>query len=235
MFRKLIKLLAALVILLLVGAIVIYVIYNEPLPTGQTGPDADALAHKMLNAVNEDAFNNTRYLEWTFRNGDHSYKWDKTMGKVKVSWNDKRVELDLVKPEESKVFENSSELTNESSRKKAINKSVKLFNNDSFWLVAPFKVFDKGVERGLVKLDDGSEALLVTYSSGGSTPGDSYLWKLQPNGFPASFKMWVKIIPIGGLEASWDDWQITKSGAFLPKTHTLGPMKLDMGNVRAYN
>ena len=120
-------------------------------------------------------------------------------------------------------------------RYKTIKKAIDLFNNDSFWLVAPFKVFDKGVERRIVPMDDGTKALLITYTSGGSTPGDSYLWELQPNGFPISFKLWVKIIPIGGLKATWDDWQLTESGAFLPKTHSLGPIKLDMGNVKAYN
>ena len=76
---------------------------------------------------------------------------------------------------------------------------------------------------------------MVTYTRGGSTPGDSYLWKLQPNGFPESFKMWVQIIPIGGLEATWDDWQLVESGAFLPKSHQLGPLTIDMGAVKGYN
>ncbi|MGS0527908.1 hypothetical protein ACU8V7_24695 [Zobellia nedashkovskayae] len=95
------------------------------------------------------------------------------------------------------------------------------FNNDSFWLVAPFKVFDSGTQRSLVTLEDGSNALMITYSSGGSTPGDSYLWHLGPNGLPESYQMWVSIIPIGGLKATWDDWKIMESGAFLPTSHKL--------------
>ena len=87
----------------------------------------------------------------------------------------------------------------------------------------------------IVPLEDGLSGLLVTYASGGSTPGDSYLWILQPNGFPKSYKMWVKIIPIGGVEATWDDWAIMESGVYLPKTHKLGPLELSMGDVRGYN
>ena len=120
-------------------------------------------------------------------------------------------------------------------KEKLVDKALKNFNNDSFWLVAPYKVFDSGTERSIVTLEDGTEALLVTYTSGGTTPGDSYLWLLNENAFPRAFKMWVKIIPVGGLEASWDDWVITQSGAFLPKSHTLGPVNLSMGNVKAYN
>ena len=69
------------------------------------------------------------------------------------------------------------------------------FNNDSFWLVAPYKVFEQGVERRIVDYD-GKKPLLVTYTSGGSTPGDSYLWILDENGFPTSYKMWVSLIPL---------------------------------------
>ncbi|NND78799.1 MAG: hypothetical protein HKN53_02785, partial [Maribacter sp.] len=178
---------------------------------------------------------NTRYLEWTFRNGKHTYKWDKTLGKVKVSWDDITVNLMLKAPRNSHVFQRKVIVRNDKRRNDAIEKAIKLFNNDSFWLVAPFKVFDEGVTRSLVKLDDGTNRLLVTYTSGGTTPGDSYLWKLRPDGFPESFKMWVQIIPIGGLEASWDDWLIVNSGAFLPKSHLIGPMKITMGNVRGFN
>lgn len=232
MIRKLIKIALVIVLLSIVASIAVYSFYNEPLPTGKSGPQADALAHKMLKSVNAEAFKNTRYLEWTFRNGKHAYKWDKMLGKVQVSWDDIIVDLILKHPNKSRVFEKTKNVKNDEQREKRIEKAIKMFNNDSFWLVAPFKVFDEGVERSIVKLEDGTDRLLVTYTSGGSTPGDSYLWKLQPNGFPISFKMWVKIIPIGGLEATWDDWQLVESGAFLPKTHLIGPMRLEMGNVR---
>src|SRR5690606_137362 len=121
------------------------------------------------------------------------------------------------------------------AREKLIKKARSFFYNDSFWLVAPFKVFDPGTERSIVSLKDGKQGLLVTYTSGGDTPGDSYLWTLQPNGFPVSFRMWVSIIPIGGIEVGWDAWQVTESGAFLPGKHRIGPITLDIGNVRGYN
>ena len=110
-----------------------------------------------------------------------------------------------------------------------------MFNNDSFWLVAPYKIFDEGTERSLVSLEDGSQALLVTYTSGGSTPGDSYLWLLNENEIPYAYKMWVKIIPVGGVEASWDHWTKMESGAYLPKSHKMGPITLSMGDVRGFN
>nr|WP_299339154.1 hypothetical protein [Allomuricauda sp.] len=209
-------------------------ILNESLPQGKSGPEADMLAKKMLTALNHQSYEQTRYLEWSFQNGANQYKWDKELGKAILKWDDYRVNLDLMNPEKSKAYQNDQLLSAEEG-KGLVEKALKNFNNDSFWLVAPYKVFDSGTKRSVVELEDGTQALLITYTSGGSTPGDSYLWLLDESGFPKSYKMWVKIIPIGGLEASWDDWLVSESGAFLPKSHQLGPINLSMGNVKGYN
>lgn len=232
--KKLLKILGIIGLLLLIAFGVIYAIYNEPLPDGRTGPEADALAKKMLTSLNYEAYNNTQFLEWSFRGGEHLYKWDKTNGTVEVQWDNYVVQIDLIATDSSKASKNGVELSLDQSVD-VVEKAIDMFNNDSFWLVAPYKVMDKGVQRKLVTTEDGHEALLVTYTKGGSTPGDSYLWILQPNGFPKSFKMWVSIIPVSGIEATWDDWAVMESGAFLPKTHIMGPLEITMGEIKGYN
>tara|TARA_R110002050_G_scaffold56512_1_gene127002 strand:- start:99207 stop:99908 length:702 start_codon:yes stop_codon:yes gene_type:complete len=211
-----------------------YLVLNKSLPKGENTAEADALAQKMLTAINYDAYAETSYLEWSFADGAHTYKWDKKKGQVLVKWSGYSVNLNLNNPDKSEVFKGNKRILGE-VKISLIKKASDYFNNDSFWLVAPFKVFDKGTTRSIVTLEDGTKGILVSYSSGGSTPGDSYLWKLQPNGFPESYQMWVKIIPIGGLEASWDDWKVMENGLFLPATHKIGPITLYMRNVRAYN
>tara|TARA_R110002051_G_scaffold325867_1_gene432557 strand:- start:93121 stop:93834 length:714 start_codon:yes stop_codon:yes gene_type:complete len=233
-FKILLKIVLGVFTLLLLAFVALYLIYNEDLPEGSKPEKADILAQKMLKAIHHEAYVQTSYIEWTFAGGAHQYKWHKAKGEVEVKWSDYKVHLNLFNPNTSQVFQNSTELLN-ASKSEIITKAVNFFNNDSFWLVAPFKVFDKGTKRSVVLLEDGSEALLVTYSSGGTTPGDSYLWKLQANGFPISYQMWVKIIPIGGLEATWDDWKVMENGLYLPSSHDIGPVPLDMGEVRAYN
>ncbi|WP_282043445.1 hypothetical protein [Winogradskyella flava] len=208
----------------------LYLKYNEDLPQGQEGPKADQLATKMLGALNEEAYLNTDYLEWTFK-GIHHYKWYKTDKTCEVSWGEMTVILDLQNHDNSKVFAGKQEY-NGKEKHDYIHKAEAYFNNDSFWLVAPYKVFDKGTERRLVINEEDKEGLLVTYTSGGSTPGDSYLWHLDDNGKPKSFQMWVDILPIGGLEATWNDWITTESGAILPKFHKLLFLSLDMGEVK---
>lgn len=234
MIRKIGKIVGVIVALLLLLFVALYAIYNEDMPEGVAGKEADALAEKMLSTLNHNAYENTRFIEWSFQGGDNVYVWDKEKRNVSVAWDVYEVKLDLIATESSVVYENGNRLSDAKSSK-LIEKATGYFNNDSFWLVAPYKVFDPGVVRKLVPLADGTNGLLVTYTKGGSTPGDSYLWTLQPNGFPKSFKMWVGIIPIGGIEAAWDDWAVMESGAFLPKSHEIGPFKLMMGDIRAYN
>jgi len=234
-FKITVKVVLALLLLSVMGFGVLYLVYNKAIPkTQERGIEADILASKMLDALDYETYKRTRFFEWSFRNGAHRFIWDKTLGLVDVRWKTNVVHLNLNTPSKSKVYQDKVAITG--TKKEALTaEALALFNNDSFWLVAPYKVFDKGTERKVATLADGTLGLLVTYTKGGTTPGDQYLWKLAPNGFPESYQMWVQRIPIGGLKASWDDWLRTESGVYLPKTHQLGPITLDMGDVRAYN
>ncbi|MRH99579.1 hypothetical protein GH721_03440 [Kriegella sp. EG-1] len=232
--KKLLKITGIIVGILFSSITIAYFIYDKPLPESKQIEGADRLAEKMLSAINSEMYEKTRFLEWSFSGGKHKYKWDKKRGRVLISWDDYKVNLNLNKPSKSSATDNGLKVTSK-SLDDLIKTAQKYFNNDSFWLVAPFKVFDKGTMRSIVLLENGSEGLMVTYESGGTTPGDTYLWKLKANGFPESFQMWVKIIPIGGLEATWDDWKIMENGLLLPASHKIGSMTLNMGNVKAYN
>lgn len=196
--------------------------------------EADALANKMLDALGHEAYKNTRYLEWSYRNGNHLYRWDKTMGLVDVSWDETLVHLNLNNADLSKVIMDGNPIDGE-MKIELVDKALRYFNNDSFWLVGPFKVYDEGTTRAIVTTEDGKTRLLVTYTIGGDTPGDSYLWLLDESGIPESFKMWVQILPLKGQEASWEGWQRMQTGVLLPQLHRIGPLKLDMGTVKAYN
>lgn len=197
----------------------VYFKYNEDLPVGKSGQAAETLAQNMLESLDYEAYKNTNYLEWTFKNRHH-FKWQKNEGTCVVYWKEYKVDLNLNEPSESKVYVHNFKVDGEQANE-LIEEAINYFNNDSFWLVAPYKVFDSGVERSIVKMDNGNDALLVTYTYGGTTPGDSYLWFLDANNKPIKFKMWVDILPIGGLEASWTDWTTTESGAQLPTFHEL--------------
>ncbi|GAA3603985.1 hypothetical protein Q4Q39_09665 [Flavivirga amylovorans] len=232
--KKIVKIITGVIIFLTLPSLLffgfLFFKFNEDLPNGVQGEEADALAYKMLEALDYDAFKNTNYIEWTFKKRHH-YEWDKAKNICKVYWKEFKVNLDLNDHSQSKAYIHSFKVEKNMSEE-LIAKALNYFNNDSFWLVAPYKVFDKGAERRLVKLENGDNALLVTYTTGGSTPGDSYLWLFDNTGKPKAFKMWTSILPIEGLEASWSDWTTTESGAQLPTFHKLLVLGLEINHIK---
>ncbi len=210
----------------LIGLLFIGVnLISEQLPQGQTGPAAEALADKMLASLNLEAYEQLDTLSWTFPRGHH-FIWDKKANIVNVIWEEYEVTFS---PEtmEGKATKDA-QLLSGTEKEEAIREAWEYFANDSFWLVAPYKVRDPGTTRTLVNTEEG-DALLVTYSSGGVTPGDSYLWMLDDNGRPIAWKMWVNIIPIGGLRFSWDNWK-SYEGAWFATDHK-GLISLNLSNI----
>lgn len=233
--KKIVKITTGVLVVLTLPSLLLfgflYFKYNEDLPEGIKGKEADDLAYKMLKALNYEAFENTNYIEWTFKR-KHHYKWKKNKNTCDVYWKEYKVSLDLKDISQNKAYVHSFKVMDTKLSNQLIEKATKYFNNDSFWLVAPYKVFDKGTERRLVNLENNKKALLVTYTSGGTTPGDSYLWHLDNNGKPTSFQMWVDILPIDGLKATWSDWVTTESGAQLPNFHKFGVFGLEITHLK---
>lgn len=189
--KILLKFFGILLFVLIVGGIITYLYFDKPLPNGVQGERAEHLADEMLDAINKPAFDSLEYISFTYYKEQRSYQWDRKNKQVTVSWLDNEVFLDLTKSvEEYTLLE---------------YKAYQFFINDTFWLVAPFKVRDDGVIRSSVDTELG-RGLLVTYTSGGITPGDSYLWIVDEKGMPVAWRFWVSSIPIGGMEFSWEGW-----------------------------
>lgn len=217
------------VALLLIVFIVLKLTFNEQVPEGTTGKPADELAMKMLEAINHKEFTQASELHWTFR-GVNRYRWKLQQNLVDVYWDDYRVAYQTRYPQSSFAFKNEVKLEGK-EREEAIAYAEKNFNNDSFWMVAPHKLFDAGVKRSVVQVDD-KEQLLVQYSSGGSTPGDAYLWELDENYQPVAFKMWVSIIPLDGIRATWQDWEMTDGGFPLSRKRSLYGIEIPITQVK---
>ncbi|MEO1517763.1 MAG: hypothetical protein AAFV95_22260 [Bacteroidota bacterium] len=224
--KWLLSIIGGLVLLIAVALLIVH----ESRPEGQTGPEADALARKMLQAVNKEAWDSTGIVRWNF-NDMHQYIWDKDRHWTIVEWGEHRAMFDI-NAIKGRAWKGGAELEG-SAAEKIVRKAWEYWCNDSFWLNAPVKAFDPGTSRSIVNQEDGSQALMVSYGSGGVTPGDSYLWILDENGLPKAWKMWVKIIPFGGLEFSWENWKEVKGGARLAQLHNSSLFPLNITDIEA--
>lgn len=218
-------------LLTIIGGFAFWFMNNENLPEGTASKEADQMAQQMMAAVNKPAWDNIPWIQWTFR-GAHDFLWDKKRDMVEVSWEENKVILNT-KTQRGKAYINGQLAENPAGQ---IEKAWSFFCNDSFWLNPVVKAFDPGTERSIVEVDDGRKGLKVAYTSGGVTPGDSYVWILDENNRPTAWKMWTKIIPIGGVETSWEDWETLPGGALIAKTHKVGKgPTLEISNVKSGN
>lgn len=223
------RIVLGIIALLAILFIILKITFSEDIPTGVPGEPADELALKVLEAVHHEEFEKAERIAWTFRDKNH-YEWFPQRGLAQVKWDDMLVELKLENPDNSSAFKNGVPLEG-SKKAEAIDYAVKNFNNDSFWLVASQKIMDQGTEREVVRAD-AQEKLLVRYTSGGSTPGDVYLWNLDRNYRPQSFKMWVSIIPFDGIEAKLDNWEMTDAGFPMAKSKSVFGLEIPISNIQ---
>lgn len=225
------KILGIVVGIFLLIPVLLYVFTNESLPDGQAGPEADALAEKMMRAINHEAWKATGAISWNFA-GRHDFVWDKDRHYTQVKWENNEVLVNI--NERTGIARTDGNIVEGDPGKALVNTAWEYWVNDSFWLNPVSKAFDPGTSRKLVELEGGQKGIMVSYDSGGVTPGDSYLWVLDENGLPSSWKMWVNIIPIGGIETTWENWEEQSTGVKISTLHN-GPMglALPVSNVEA--
>lgn len=215
---------------LVAAAVITGLILHEPRPEGRGGEDADALARRLLAAVDADAWERTGAIRWDFA-GRHEHLWDKSRNYARVRWDDTEVLLRL--HDQSGIARVGGQTVGGERGAKLREEAHAHWVNDAFWLNPVVKLFDEGTSRTLVALEEerADEGLLLTYASGGLTPGDAYLWIPGPDGLPTAWKMWVSIIPIGGVRCTWEGWTTLATGAKVSTRHDCGAFTLELGDV----
>ncbi|MCF8277230.1 MAG: hypothetical protein K9J17_10900 [Flavobacteriales bacterium] len=195
-----------------------------------SGPRADSLAQKIMLATGHDAWQETAIVGWTFA-GKNKHIWDRERKYSRVEWGKTIVIFDHT-TKKGRAWKDGKPVEGE-ELVELIDEAWNSWANDSFWLNPFEKLYDDGTERAYVKTEDGNDALLITYTTGGNTPGDSYLWICDETGLPIAVKMWVSIIPIKGIKFSWEDWQTLETGAKTAGLHKLGFIKLKLTDIKA--
>lgn len=203
---------------------------HEPLPEASPSPEADALARRVASSVDIVAWSETGVIEWTFA-GRTTHLWDRERDLLRVRWSSTEVLMDLTSLQGHATVDGKQQ--SGPAADALLQQAYSSWVNDAFWLNPLASLFDEGTTRAIVSVN-GSDGLLLSYSSGGQTPGDSYLWLLGPDDRPTAWRMWVSVIPIGGVECSWEGWQQLSTGAWVATRHraAVGPT-LKITNVRA--
>jgi hypothetical protein len=209
-------------------------VFSEEIPQATHHQKAEKLIDHMWHVLDADAWFTAEAVQWTFRD-KHHYVWHKGYGRVRLIFDEYRI---YFTPHTATgiAFEND-QLVSSTLQQELIDKAIQDFNNDSFWLLAPFKARDQGTIRSYIpKVKDESgqntEGVLIHYQSGGSTPGDRYLWTFDAEGKPKSWQLWVQIIPVKGVKFTWQDWQRTDSGARISLLHKSSLIDVQLKHVR---
>ena len=228
--QKAFRITGYILLVLLVAAVAGCMALDRPLPEGVEGAKAEALTDKVLTFVNADAWAETNVVTFSYFN-KHHIVWDKTRQYAEVKWGNVRVLLNL-QTREGMVWKKDQPLSGEDAEG-YLQSAWEYWCNDAFWFNPLVKLRDAGTKRQYVALEGPQDGLLVTYTSGGVTPGDSYLWYINPDGEPTHWRMWVNILPIGGIQTSWEGWKKLHTGALVSQRHANGLMSFGLANVRS--
>ncbi len=142
--------------------------------------DVERIKTKVITAMGgQKAYDKTRYISWNFF-GSRNLIWDKTKGRVRIdNLKENTVMILNINEKTGKVLRKGVEITNPDSVSKYLEDAKRIWINDSYWLVMPFKLSDAGVTAkylGKSKTEDGksAEILELTFEKVGVTPNNKY-------------------------------------------------------------
>lgn len=162
-----------------------------PADTAAIETKADSVASRLVAAHGANALASAPYLRFNFGletpDGAQVFGrhfWDRSDGQARVEWDQgpdssyvAMIDVRNVEDDdpEGRAFLNGTALEGEraeAARREAYGR----FINDTYWLLAPVKVFDPGVHRQYVADSSTAEhdVIHLTFGEVGLTPGDEY-------------------------------------------------------------
>ncbi len=166
--------------------------------------DGSRLAQEVMKASGSENWGNVQSIDFTFavekdgkKLASAEHHWDVAADTDEVKWKGKDVKVDLANP------------GNSADEKAAYARWV----NDSYWLLAPLKLQDKGVKteaEGSKEIKGAKrDVLKLSFGQVGLTPSDQYRLYVDPE---TKLVTYWDYLPKGekGMSGSWEDYQ--KSG-----------------------
>jgi len=210
---------------------------------------ADRVAHELVAALGgETAWQKARQLRFDFvverggtRAAEIHHLWDRYTGDYRLLGTDKSgapyAVYFNVNTRDGNAFVNGRAVEG-AEKKKLLETAYGRFINDTYWLLAPWKVFDPGVHRDYDGEKTGPEGALcdvirLTFDNVGLTPKDVYwLWVTRDG---RRMVQWQYVL--GGAQeepttAVWKEWK-TFGGVSLSleKDFVGKPLRIRFDNV----
>lgn len=192
-------------------------IENPAAPGFNANSDSEAIeiADKVMAAMGgRKSWDETRFLFWNFF-GARTLLWDKNSGDVRIEFlkEDKKIIVNE-KTGEGKVWKNGQLEDNEDSIKFYLERGERIWINDSYWLVMPFKLKDSGVLLSYQGEDttltgEPCEKVRLTFQGVGVTPDNAYdVWVSKGDDL---VKQWAWFInatdSVPRFTRPWDNYQ----------------------------
>ncbi len=167
---------------------------GDPIFTPTLATAADTLAFRAASFAGQEAWERTPYVAFRFGRAENAtdstsspasrrHLWNRQTGAYRVDIPRRdtlyTVFLDVTAPtgsERSGSAYRDGILLEGAEAAQWIDSAHGMFVNDTYWLIAPFKLFDPGVTRGLDPSEDteSERALTLVFDGVGRTPGDRY-------------------------------------------------------------
>lgn len=216
-------------------------------------PRAEQVGHAMIDAMGGQAgWEHARWFRFDFtvvRDGkkvaSFSHRWDRWTGRYRVEGEDKDgvpwKAYFNVNTKEGDYWVNGAKTEGE-ARAKGLERAYGRFINDSYWLLAPWKIFDPGVTLDYVGEVVGThgnpcDEIKLSFSDVGLTPKDVYWMDVDRS--THLLDRWKFVLNGGNdppTEVTWKDWQ--KLGGIelsLSKPLTGKPAEIRFENVEVSN
>ena len=141
-------------------------------------PKAIAIADRVMREMGGyDAWRDTRYLAWGFFGGQYQI-WDKQTGDF--HWErDTLVANYNLNTQRGQVYGRGKDISATPAGQKLLGRLPAIWNNNSWWLLMPFKLKDSGVTltykgSGTTMAGQPADLLQLTFKNVGTTPNNRY-------------------------------------------------------------
>lgn len=197
------------------------------LPKGEPGEAAEKMTQRMLAAADFEKWKATSAVSFVFREDDRVF-WDKKRKLVEVQFKKNLVQFSEVSGK-SLCFEGERRILDECGELTAA--AIKRFYNHTYWLNPAFHIDTPNAVRAIAETDK----LLVSFKSGGATPGDTYLFSVDNEGKLSEMRMWVSTLPIKGARATFTNYQTSATGVRIALDHKVASLaSVNLSEVQMY-